>query len=143
MPYRGVAAGAMTDLIAGRLDCMINTTGSLLQPVRSNLVRGLAVTSAKRFPTAPELPTVAESGVPGYDATSWYALYVPAHTPVDLIKKMNADIVAVLRDDTVKQKYADLGIVVASSTPAELEAMNAEDVKRWAPLIKAEDIKIE
>ncbi len=78
VPYRGVAAGAMTDLIAGRLDAMFNTTGSLLPPVQGNQVRCLAVTSAKRFPIAPEFPTIAESGVPGYEAVSWYALYVPA-----------------------------------------------------------------
>src|SRR5262249_53274194 len=71
VPYRGVAAGAMSDILAGRLDAMFNTTGSLLQAVRAGQVRGLAVTSAERFPTALDIPTIAESGVPGYDVESW------------------------------------------------------------------------
>ncbi len=75
VPYRGMTDGLMTDLMTGRLDVMFNTTGSLLQPVRSKQLRGLAVTTAQRFPDEPELPTVAESGVPGYDVSSWYGLY--------------------------------------------------------------------
>ena len=81
VPYRGMTDGLMSDLMEGRVDLMFNTTGSLLQPVRSKQLRGLAVTTATRFPSEPELPTVAESGVPGYDVSSWYGLYVPAKTP--------------------------------------------------------------
>jgi tripartite-type tricarboxylate transporter receptor subunit TctC len=141
VPYRGVAAGAMTDLISGRLDAMFNTTGSLLPPVSGKQVRCLAVTSAKRFPLAPEFPTVAESGVPGYEATSWYALYVPAHTPADIVKKMNSDSVAMLSDAAVKQKFEPLGVLVAGSTPDALAAMNAADVARWVPIVKDANIK--
>jgi tripartite-type tricarboxylate transporter receptor subunit TctC len=141
VPYRGVAAGAMTDLLAGRLDAMVNTTGSLLGPVQGKQVRCLAVTSAKRFPIAPDFPTVAESGVPGYEAVSWYALYVPAHTPPEIVKKMNSGCVAMLDEPAIKEKYATLGISAAGSTPEELTAMNATDVARWGPLIKAENIQ--
>ena len=141
VPYRGVAAGAMTDLIAGRLDAMFNTTGSLLPPVKGNQVRCLAVTSAKRFPIAPEFPTVAESGVPGYEATSWYALYVPANTPADIVKRISGDSVAMLNDPAIKQKFEPLGVLAAGSTANELAAMNAADVARWAPIIKAANIK--
>jgi tripartite-type tricarboxylate transporter receptor subunit TctC len=81
-------AGAITDTIAGRVDSAINTTGSLLQTVRSGQLRGLAVTTLKRFPTAPELPTIAESGVPGFDVSSWYALFVPAKTPSEIIARL-------------------------------------------------------
>ena len=77
VPYRGVNQGLMSDFLAGRLDLMFNTTGSLLEPVRSKQVCGLAVTSAKRFPDEPELPTAAESGVPGYDVSSWYCNLCP------------------------------------------------------------------
>jgi len=80
VPYRGVAAGAMNDLLAGRLDAMFNTTGSLLQSVRVGQVRALAISSAKRAPNAPEIATFAESGVPGYEVESWYAVFVPART---------------------------------------------------------------
>jgi tripartite-type tricarboxylate transporter receptor subunit TctC len=141
VPYRGVTAGAMTDLIAGRLDAMFNTTGSLLPAVAGKQVRCLAVTSAQRFPIAPDLPTVAESGVPGYEDVSWYALYVPKGTPADIVKKMNADTVTALADDAIKQKYIPLGILAAGSTLEELAAKNAADVARWAPIIKEAGIK--
>jgi tripartite-type tricarboxylate transporter receptor subunit TctC len=141
VPYRGVAAGAMTDLLAGRLDMMVNTTGSLLAYVQGKQVRCLAVTSAKRFPIAPEYPTVAESGVPGYAAESWYGLYVPAQTPPGIIKKMNASCVAMLAEPAIKEKYVPLGISAAGSTPEELAAMNTADAARWAPIIKAGNIR--
>jgi tripartite-type tricarboxylate transporter receptor subunit TctC len=141
VPYRGVAAGAMTDLIAGRLDAMFNTTGSLLPAVAGKQVRCLAVTSAQRFSIAPDIPTVAESGVPGYEDVSWYALYVPKNTPADIVKKMNADSVTMLADDAIKQKYIPLGILAAGSTPGELAARNAVEVARWGPIIKEAGIK--
>src|SRR5688500_10351814 len=81
VPYRGVAAGAMSDLMANRIDAMMNTTGSLLQAARSGNVRGLAVTAAKRSALAPEFPTMQESGVAGFDISSWYGLFMPLKTP--------------------------------------------------------------
>jgi tripartite-type tricarboxylate transporter receptor subunit TctC len=143
VPYRGVTQGLMSDFIAGRLDLMFNTTGSLLQPVRSKQVRGLAVTSAQRFADEPELPTVAESGLPGYDVTSWYGVYAPAKTPPDLIKKINADMVAVLAKPTVKEKFKPLGVEARGSTPAELAAKNQGDAALWGPIIKEANIKVE
>ncbi len=136
VPYRGVAAGAMTDLLAGRLDAMFNTTGSLLQPVKSNQVKALAVTSAKRFPLAPDIPTAAELGVTGFDAESWYGVYVPAHTPADIVKKVNATCVAMFADPAIKAKFDPLGIVATSSSSEDLTRMNAAETARWAPIIK-------
>jgi tripartite-type tricarboxylate transporter receptor subunit TctC len=101
------------------------------------------VTTAKHFPGAPELPTVAESGVPGYDVSSWYGLYAPAKTPADVIKKINADMVAILADPAIKQKFEPLGVVAQSSTPAELAAKNAGDVKLWGPIIEEAHIRVE
>jgi tripartite-type tricarboxylate transporter receptor subunit TctC len=141
VPYRGVAAGAMTDLLSGRLDAMFNTTGSLLQAVNAKQVRCLAVTSAQRFPLAPDIPTVAESGVPGYEDTSWYGLYVPKGTPADIIGKLNAAAAKMLAEDATKAKYATLGILAMSSSPEKLVEMNADDVKRWTPIVKAGGIK--
>jgi tripartite-type tricarboxylate transporter receptor subunit TctC len=143
VPYRGVTEGLMSDMIAGRLDLMFNTTGSLLQPVRAKQVRGLAVTSAKRFPDEPELPTVAESGVPGYDVSSWYGLYLPAKTPPDIIAKANTDAVAMLSQPAIKAKFAPLGILAQGSTPAELAAKNVGDAALWGPVIKEANIKVE
>ena len=143
VPYRGVTEGLMADFIAGRLDLMFNTTGSLLQPVRSKQVRALAITTTTRFPSEPEIPTVAESGVPGYDVSSWYGLYVPAKTPPDIVKKINADVVAMLRAPAVQEKFAPLGVLVASSTPEELAAKNTADAALWGPIIKEANIKVE
>ena len=143
VPYRGVTEGLMSDMIAGRLDLMFNTTGSLLQPVRAKQVRGLAVTSAKRFPDEPELPTVAELGVPGYDVSSWYGLYLPAKTPPDIIAKANTDAVAMLSQPAIKAKFAPLGILAQGSTPAELAAKNVGDAALWGPVIKEANIKVE
>jgi len=143
VPYRGMTDGLMTDLMTGRVDLMFNTTGSLLQPVKSNQLRGLAVTTAKRFPGALELPTVAESGVPGYDVSSWYGLYAPAKTPAEIIKKINATMVAILADPVVKQKFEPLGVLAQSSTPEELAAKNAADAKLWGPIIEEAGIKVE
>jgi tripartite-type tricarboxylate transporter receptor subunit TctC len=143
VPYRGVNQGLMSDFLAGRLDLMFNTTGSLLEPVRSKQVRGLAVTSAKRFPDEPELPTAAESGVPGYDVSSWYAIYVPAKTPPDIVAKINADMGAVLKAPATKEKFKLLGVLPQGSTPAELTAMNVTDAALWGPIIKEANIKVE
>jgi tripartite-type tricarboxylate transporter receptor subunit TctC len=143
VPYRGVAAGAMSDLIAGRLDAMFNTTGSLLQAVRANQVRGLAVSTAERFATAPEIPTVAEAGVSGYDVESWYGMWVPAKTPREIVKKMNADIVAMLAEPAVKARFELLGVVAAGSTPEQLAVRARADTELWGPVIKGANIRPE
>jgi tripartite-type tricarboxylate transporter receptor subunit TctC len=143
VPYRGVGAGAMSDLIAGRLDAMFNTTGSLLQAVRSNQVRGLAVSTAERFATAAEIPTVAEAGVSGYDVESWYGMWVPAKTPREIVKRMNADIVAMLGESALKARFELLGVLPGGSTPEELAAKARADAELWGPIIKGANIKPE
>ena len=143
VPYRGVTQGLMSAFIAGRLDLMFNTTGSLLEPVRSKQVRGLAVTSAQRFADEPELPTVAESGVPGYDVSSWYAVYVPAKTPAAIVAKINADLATMLGDPAIKDKFKLLGVLAQASTPQQLAAMNLADAALWGPIIKEANIKVE
>src|ERR1700730_14807868 len=104
-PYRGAGAGAITDTIAGRVDSAINTTGSLLQTVRSGQLRGLAVTTLKRFPTAPKLPTIAESGVPGFDVLSWYALFVPAKPPSEITARLKAASVRALCESGGRARF--------------------------------------
>jgi tripartite-type tricarboxylate transporter receptor subunit TctC len=130
----------VTDAIAGRVDAIFNTTGSLLQTVRNGQLRGLGVTTAQRFPTAPELPTIAESGVPGYDVSSWYALFMPAGTPADIIAKVNAATVRALSEPEVRAKFVPLGVVVESSTPEALGAVLKSEVETWGPVIKAAGI---
>ena len=119
VPYRG-AGPAFNDLIPGRVDVMFNNTGAVLPLIHGGKLRGLAVTSAKRWPGVPDLPTIAEAGVPGFDVSSWYAFFAPAKTPPDIIRKMHADTVAALNDPPTKQKLEGLGVVVRGSTPGEL-----------------------
>ena len=141
VPYRGTGAGALTDVIAGRVDSMFNTTGSLLQPARAGQVRGIAVTSAQRPATAAEFPTFAESGVPGFDVSGWYAIFVPTRTPPDIIAKMHADTAAVLSEPAIRSKFDNLGVTLAASTPAELAARVRTETEMWGPIIKAANIK--
>jgi tripartite-type tricarboxylate transporter receptor subunit TctC len=141
VPYRGVAAGAMSDLLAGRLDAMFNTTGSLLQVVRANQVRGLGVTSGERFATAPDIPTIAESGVPGYDVESFYGLWAPARTPREIVRRMNADIVKMLSEPSVKARFEVIGVLASGSTSEELAAKARADTELWGPIIKAANIR--
>ncbi len=139
VPYRGVAL-ALNDVIPGRVDVMFNTMAGVLQQVRSGQLRGLAVTSAQRFPTAPDFPTVAES-VPGFDVSSWYALFVPARTPAGIVRKLNDDTVAILREPATREKLEKTGVLVVGSTPEELAAQLKAETELWGPVIKAAGIK--
>src|SRR5712675_2921800 len=112
VPYRG-GGPALNDLIPGRLDVMFATIPSALPHVQSGTLRGLAVTSATRSPFAPELPTIAEAGVPGYEMSSWYALFAPARTPADIVSKIRDDVLAVLALPAMKQRFSDIGATIA------------------------------
>jgi tripartite-type tricarboxylate transporter receptor subunit TctC len=140
IPYRG-AGPAVTDVIAGRVDVIFNTFGSTLSLVRDGQLRGLAVTSGKRFPAAPELPTVAEAALPGFDVTAWYALYVPVQTPPDIVRKLNADTVAVLAEPAIRDKMELLGVAVVGSTQEELARHLRAETALWGPVIKAANIR--
>ena len=140
VPYRG-AGPALNDVIPGRLDVYFGTLPSTLPLARNGQVRALAVTSAKRSEFAPELPTIAESGVPGYEYSSWYGVYVPAKTPADIIRKLLQDIVSSLAYPPLKQRLGDIATSVTPSSPAELAALLKSDMELWGPIIKASNIK--
>jgi tripartite-type tricarboxylate transporter receptor subunit TctC len=142
VPYRG-GGPALTDLIAARVDCMFNTAGTLLTAIRAGQVRGLAVTSKKRFATVSELPTIAESGVPDLDVTSWYALYMPANSPSPLVQKVSHDASEVLSEPAVKAKYEQLGILSGGSTPAELADRGRSEAKLWRSVMATAGIQPE
>jgi tripartite-type tricarboxylate transporter receptor subunit TctC len=141
VPYRGVAAGAMNDLVTNRIDSMFNTTGSLLQAVRSGQVRGLAQSTAQRSPLTPELPTFAEAGVPGFNVSSWYGLFVPVKTPRELVTRMHADVARMLTEPMVRQRYEVLGVEAASATPDKLAGIMRSEYELWAPVVNAQGIK--
>jgi tripartite-type tricarboxylate transporter receptor subunit TctC len=141
VPYRG-GGQAINDLIPGRVDVMFNTIGTALPLVRGGPLRGLAVTTAERFRTAPDLPTIAESGLPGFDVSSWFAFFVPASTPPAIIRKIHADTTGVLAEPAIKSRMEHLGVAPASSTPAELAAHLKSEMDKWAPVIKQAGISV-
>ena len=142
IPYRG-AGPAITDVIGRRVDVTFNTFGATLSLVREGQLRGLAVTSAKRFTAAPDLPTIAETALPGFDVTAWYALFVPAQTPPDIVHKLNADAVAVLAEPAIRDKMEQIGVAVVGSTPEELARHLKAETELWGPVIKAANIRSE
>jgi tripartite-type tricarboxylate transporter receptor subunit TctC len=141
VPYRGDAP-ALTDTMAGRVDLQIGGS-ALLEQIRSGQVRGLAVTTAKRSQTAPELPTVSETGVPGFDVAGWFAFFVPAKTPPEIVKKMHVGTVTALSDPVIKAKLENIGMVIAGSTPEELAALLKSETERWGAVIKAAKITLD
>ena len=141
VPYRG-ASPAFTDLIPGRVDCYFGS-GALLSYARSGQVRVLATTGPKRDAAAPDVPTIAEAGVPGYDVTAWQALFVPAKTPPEIVHKISADTTAALAEPAIKDKLATNGYVAEGSSPEELEKLLKSEIARWSAVIKSVGIKID
>jgi tripartite-type tricarboxylate transporter receptor subunit TctC len=141
VPYRG-AGPALNDLIPGRVDVMFNNIGAVLPLIQGGKLRGLAVTTAKRAPVAPELPTIAEEGLPGFDVSSWYALFAPAKTPQSIIRQMHSDTVAALGDADIKARLEqNFGVTVVGSTPQELGAFLKAEMDKWGPVIKEAGIR--
>ena len=141
VPYRGAAPG-LNDLIPGRIDSFFNNIAPVVPLMRQGQVRGLAVTTARRSGAAPDVPTIAESGLPGFDVPGWYAIFVPAKTPGEIVAKMNADVNAAIADATVKGRLEDLGLFVGGSTPEALGAYVRTETEKWGPVIKAAGISI-
>jgi tripartite-type tricarboxylate transporter receptor subunit TctC len=139
IPYRG-AGPALNDLLPGRVDAIFANFPSTLPYVQNGQLRGMAVTTAARQPEVPDLPAIAEF-VPGYDVSSWFALFVAAKTPPEIITKLHRDAVAALHHPPVKARYAQLGAAVVASTPAELGAHLKSEMDRWGPVIKAAGIR--
>jgi tripartite-type tricarboxylate transporter receptor subunit TctC len=140
VPYRG-GGPALNDVIPGRVDVYFGTMPSTLPLARAGQVRALAVTSITRSIFAPDLPTIAESGVPGYHVSAWYGLYVPARTPAEIVSKLQRDGVAAVTHPQVKQRLGDIAAVAVSSTPNELATLLKSEMALWGPIIKAAGIK--
>ncbi len=141
VPYHG-AAPAFIDLIPGRIDCYFGS-GELLNYSRSGQVRALATTSAGRSAAEPELPTIAEAGVPGYAVDSWQGVFLPAKTPSEIISKISTDITAALAVPEIKDKLARTAYAAAGSSSDELRKWLQADTAKWSAVIKAADIKID
>jgi tripartite-type tricarboxylate transporter receptor subunit TctC len=141
IPYRG-AAPAIQDVIPGRVDLFFNNIAPLISLMQQDQLRVLAVTTTKRSPPAPDVPTLAEAGMPGFDVSGWYAFFVPAKTPAAIVKKMHADTVAALADPTIRGRLEQLGLFVVGSTPEELGQFLKAEMDKWGPVIKEAGISI-
>jgi tripartite-type tricarboxylate transporter receptor subunit TctC len=142
VPYKG-SGPAVSDLIGGQVNLMFDNMPSSLPHVKAGRLRAIAVTSAKRSPAMPDLPTIAESGVPGYDAVAWFGVLAPAGTPPAIVKKLNAEIVKVLKSPDVAARLAGQGAEPVSNTPEEFSAYIKTEMVKWAKVIKASGAQVD
>lgn len=134
--YKG-SAPAITDLIGGQVDSMFDNTPSALPHVQAGKLRAIAITSAQRSPLLPDVPTLAESGYPGFDVQSWFALAAPAGTPRPVIDRLNAALGKSLAAPDVRQRLQDLAATPAAGTPEQARSFAASELKRWREVVKA------
>ena len=141
VPYKG-SAPAVSDLLGNQIAIMFDNMPSAIQHVRSGKLRPIAVTTAKRSPELPDVPTIAEAGVPGYEATSWFGLWVPAKTPADVQQKLYTALTKVLKDPAVVKKIADQGGEVVIDTPAQFDAFIKAEAAKWGKVVKESGAEI-
>ena len=135
VPYKG-AGPALADLLGGQVQAMCTSLAGLINFVKSGRVRALGVTTAKRNPQLPDVPTIVESGIPGYEVTIWYAVFAPVATPKAIVDKLNAEMVKALNSSEMKERMALQGMDPAPSTPAELTAFVKAESAKWAKVAK-------
>ncbi len=142
VPYKGTGP-ALTDLLGGQINMMVSTFASALPHVKSGRMRALGVTTVKRSPAAPDVPTLIEGGVAGYDYSTWYGLLAPAGTPKPVIDMLNASNRKVLARDDIKQKLESQGVDPIVNTPAEFSAYMKSETEKWGKVVKATGAKAE
>ena len=142
VPYKGTAP-ALTDLLGGQIAVILTGLPPVLQHVRSGKLRILGVASAQRLKGFPDIPTIAESGVPGYEATQWYGLLAPAATPKDIVAKLNSDAVKALKDPSVAERLAGEGAEPVGDTPEQFGAFIRSEIELWGKVIRATGAKVD
>ena len=142
VPYKG-SAPAITDLIGGHTQVMFTTVASAASLIEAGQLRALAVTSPERSPAFPQLPTVAEAGVPGYAAESWYGLFAPARTPPDIIERLNKSAAISVQSEAFKKLGVNEGLIMVTQPPAELDRYVRGEEERWRKVIQDAGIKAE
>ena len=140
IPYKG-GGPSMIALVGGEVSVCFATMPSAVGYVRSGRLRGIAVTTDKRSPSMPELPTIAETGVKGYEAGSWYGLSAPANTPKDIIARLHAETLKVMALPDVKDRLFKAGFEVVTSTPEQFGAFTRDEIQKWGKLVKATGLK--
>jgi tripartite-type tricarboxylate transporter receptor subunit TctC len=140
IPYKG-SAPAVTDLLAGQVDMMFDNTPNVLPHVRAGKLKAVAVSSKTRSALAPEVPTVDEAGVPGYDVTVWFGILTVAGTPRDIVQRLNAEIVKILTSAEVRERFGKAGVEVVAGTPEQFGVFLKSEVARWAKVVQEAGIK--
>jgi tripartite-type tricarboxylate transporter receptor subunit TctC len=142
IPYKG-SAPAVTDLLAGQTNMMFDNIPSSLPHIKSGKLIALATTGAKRDPALPDLPTMQEAGVPGYESGVWFGLMVPAATPKDIIGRLNAAALQATRAPEFVKRMHDLGYNIIPGSPEDMARMVQDELKRWGPIVKASGAKVD
>lgn len=142
IPYKG-SAPAVTAIIAGETDVLFDNLPNVIQHIKAGKMKALAVTGTNRSVLLPELPTVSEAGVPGYEVNVWFGMQLPAGTPRPIVDRLNKDIVQILKQPDVIKMFRDQGVEVIASTPDEFSQVLNKEVPKWTKLIKEADIKIQ
>jgi tripartite-type tricarboxylate transporter receptor subunit TctC len=142
IPYKG-SGPAVTDLLGGQVHMMFDNIPSSLPHIKSGKLHAIATTGAKRDPALPDLPTVAEAGVPGYESGVWFGISVPAGTPRDVINRLNAAVVQTTKAPEFIKRMTDLGYNIIPGTPEDMASMLKAELTRWAPIVKASGAKID
>jgi tripartite-type tricarboxylate transporter receptor subunit TctC len=135
IPYKG-RASAIPDLLGGRVTMMFDNMPSSLPLVKDGKLRALGVTSARRSAAAPEIPTIAEQGLPGFEAVSWFALFAPANTPAPIADKLQAEVSRILKSPEISKKLLEIGLEPGGGTSAELAAYQKSEITKWAKVVK-------
>jgi tripartite-type tricarboxylate transporter receptor subunit TctC len=142
VPYKGLAP-ALTDLLSGEVQLMFSSMVAILPHIKAGKLRALATTGAKRDPALPDLPTIAEAGIPGYESGVWFGLMVAAGTPKEIIAKLNAAAVQATKSPEFVKRMTDLGYNIIPGTPEDMVAMNKAEIARWTPIVKASGAKVD
>ena len=140
IPYKG-SAPAVTDLIAGQVQVMFDNTPNVLPHVRAGKLKALGVSSKARSPLAPEVPSVDEAGVPGYDVSVWFGVLTVAGTPRDVVQRLNAEMVKILTSPEIKERFGRTGVEVVAGTPEHFQKYVNAEVDRWARVVQSAGIK--
>ena len=142
IPYKGRAT-AIPDVLGGRVTMMFDNMPSSLPLVKEGKLRALGVTSAQRSPAAPEIPTIAEQGLPGFDAVSWFALFAPAGTPRPIVDKLQLEVKKIISSPEIARRLAEMGLDAVGSTADELAAYQRTEITKWAKVVKDSGAKVE
>jgi tripartite-type tricarboxylate transporter receptor subunit TctC len=142
IPYKG-SAPALTDLAGGQLQLMFDSMPSATPMINSGKLRAIAVTTATRAKARPDLPTIAESGFPGFDISTWYAYWAPKGTPTDIVEKLSAAAAQALKNPEVIAKYEAMGAEPVGSTPAQFASYVESEAKKWNDIVKKSGAKLD